>query len=184
VVLLVTRRPLPNAGGDADAGTRDPRVLLVFGVCFLVLSAWFLTTAVRNTMDLRSGVHTVGTVREHHHGAGDDRLRVTFTVANDEVTHELPSTTDRRMLDDGDRLAIVYKAGHPERVTAERDIGSGALLFRSGGTAVGLVLVTGPGLMLHHAKRRRVRGAAEGCAATGAANSPAAEGCSSDRERQ
>ncbi|WP_431958823.1 hypothetical protein [Actinacidiphila sp. bgisy160] len=115
----------------------------------------------KNAVDLRNGVHTVGIIRTHYHGANDDRLWVTFTVANDQVTRQLPATTDRKLLDDGDRLAIVYKANHPERVIAERDIGSGSLLFWSAFTAVGLALVIYSGLTLHHARRWQLREATE-----------------------
>ncbi|MYX37942.1 MULTISPECIES: hypothetical protein [unclassified Streptomyces] len=82
---------------------------------------------------------------------------MTFTVANGEVTYRLPSTTDRRSLDDGDRLAVVYRPDRPDTVTAERDIGGTRLFGRSGVAAVGLGLMTFAAVGLRQERRRRVR---------------------------
>ncbi|MEU4095546.1 DUF3592 domain-containing protein [Streptomyces sp. NPDC026673] len=150
-------KAFPNAGERDTESARDPRALLAVGALLLVVGAWVLATTVKQTVDQRHGVHTTGIIRTHVHGAGDDRLWVRFTAVNDEVTHRLPESTDPRGLDDGDRLAVVYEAGHPENVVAERDIGTKALLFSSGLAAVGLALVTGSGLTLHRAARRRKR---------------------------
>ena len=78
-------------------------------------------------------------------------------MANDEVTYRLPSTTDRRSLDDGDRLAVVYRPDRPDTVTAERDIGGKGLFVSSGVAAVGLGLMTFAAVELRHERRRRVR---------------------------
>ncbi|MYX35760.1 MULTISPECIES: DUF3592 domain-containing protein [unclassified Streptomyces] len=126
--------------------------LFLAGAVFLVAGVWLLTAAARDTLSVRHGVHTVGTVRE---ARGDGRLWVTFTVAGAEVTHPLPPGTNRRQAGHGDRLPIVYRADRPERVVARRDVGHGPLLFWSGFTAVGLVLVGWSGLALHRAAARR-----------------------------
>ncbi|SNS68665.1 hypothetical protein SAMN05216252_107411 [Actinacidiphila glaucinigra] len=138
-----------------------PRVNLVLGALFLVVGACLLTPAVMSTVELRDGVHTTGTVRTQLQGADDDRLWVTFTVANAEVTYRLPSTTDRRLLDDGDRLAVVYRPDRPDTVTAERDIGGTRLFVSSGMAALGLGLMAFAAVELRQEGRRRVRSDAE-----------------------
>ncbi|WP_406262188.1 DUF3592 domain-containing protein [Actinacidiphila glaucinigra] len=151
----------PNAGKSAREEIQDPWVNLVLGAVFLIVGVCLLTLTVKSTVELRDGVHTTGIVRTHHQGADDDRLWVTFTVANDEVTYRLPSTTDRRSLDDGDRLAVVYRPDRPDTVTAERDIGGTRLFGSSGVAAVGLGLMTFAAVELRQERRRRVRGDAE-----------------------
>ncbi|MEU1620184.1 DUF3592 domain-containing protein [Streptomyces sp. NPDC005722] len=147
-----------GSAADARGGTAHPLVLLVAGVLFLAAGVWLLTSAARDTLSVRYGVHTVGTVREAHGGPGDSRLWVTFTVAGAEVTHPLPRGTNRRQVNHGDRLPIVYRADRPERVVARRDVGHGPLVFWSAFSAVGVVLVGWSGLALHRAAGRRARG--------------------------
>ncbi|MFG2301836.1 DUF3592 domain-containing protein [Actinacidiphila glaucinigra] len=147
----------PNAGKNVREEIQDPRVHLVFGALLLIVGVGLLTLTVKSTVELRDGAHTTGIVRTHHQAADDDRLWVTFTVANDEVTYRLPSTTDRRSLDDGDRLAVVYRPDRPDTVTAERDIGGKGLFVSSGVAAVGLGLMTFAAVELRQERRRRVR---------------------------
>ncbi|MEU4096480.1 DUF3592 domain-containing protein [Streptomyces sp. NPDC026673] len=147
-----------DPGRAAGEGSANALLLLVVGGLFLVAGVWFLTATARDTLALRHGVHTVGTVREQRESPGEDRFWVTFTVAGAEVTHRLPATTNRGQLDDGDLLAIVYHADRPDRVIARRDIGNGPLLFWSGFAAVGLALVARSGLRLRHTAGRRTRG--------------------------
>ncbi|MFE0626554.1 DUF3592 domain-containing protein [Streptomyces sp. NPDC058864] len=147
-----------GSGAGVREGSAHPLALLLAGVLFLAAGVWFLTAAARDTLAVRYGVHTLGTVHEAHDGSGDGRLWVTFTVAGAEVTHPLPAGTNRRQVDHGDRLPIVYRADRPERVVARRDVGHGPLLFWSGFAAVGLVLVGWSGLALHRAGPRPTRG--------------------------
>ncbi|MDX2650014.1 hypothetical protein PV341_41940 [Streptomyces sp. PA03-1a] len=146
-----------SEGRGSGEGSAHPLALLLAGVVFLAAGVWLLTATARDTLDVRYGVHTVGTVREARDASGDGRLWVTFTVAGAEVTHPLPPGTNRRQVNHGDRLPIVYRADRPERVVARRDVGHGPLLFWSGFTAVGLVLAGWSGLALHRAGRRRSR---------------------------
>ncbi|SNS29325.1 hypothetical protein SAMN05216252_104470 [Actinacidiphila glaucinigra] len=150
------RRTQGHGSGEGPvAGSAHPLVLFLAGAVFLVAGVWLLTAAARDTLAVRYGVHTVGTVREADDDSGDGRLWVTFTVAGAEVTHPLPPGTNRRQASHGDRLPIVYRADRPERVVARRDVGHGPLLFWSGFTAVGIVLVGWSGLALHRSGRRR-----------------------------
>lgn len=150
----------PNAG-QSSGGLRHPLLNVLGGGLFFLIGVTLLTMRVRDTLEFRNGVHTVGVVRERGESTGNNRLWVAFTTARGEVSGRLPATTNVKMLGDGDRMAVVYQADHPERVVAERDIGSEALLLPSGFTAVGLGLAGYGSLTLRSEKKQRVRGDAE-----------------------
>lgn len=132
----------PKSGrDDSDWLWSNPAALLVIALLILAGGTWIAAITAPIALELRSGIHATGTA--HNRGTdGHAEWWVTFKVADETETRRLlPENLGQKLLDDGDRIKIVYNPANPSHVARESDIGLRSLILPSGMLLVGLILL-------------------------------------------
>ncbi|MDX3094549.1 hypothetical protein PV417_08245 [Streptomyces sp. ME19-03-3] len=132
---------------DSDWLWSNPAALLVIALLILAGGTWIAAITALIAFELRSGIHATGTA--HNRGTdGDAEWWVTFKVADKTETRRLlPENVVQRLLDEGDRIEIVYNPANPSHVARESDIGLRSLILPSGMLLVGLILLATSGVV-------------------------------------
>ncbi|MEU4092641.1 hypothetical protein [Streptomyces sp. NPDC026673] len=149
----------PESGrDDMEWFCKNPVAVLTIAMLILTVGTWFMAAVAPIAIELRDGIHTTGAA--HNRGTGSDaEWWVTFKVAEKTETHRLlPEKVGQRLLDDGDRIDIVYNPANPSHVAREGDTGLRNLFLPSGMLLVGLIFLVTSGVLWfrrRHAVRQR-----------------------------
>ncbi|MFI1366119.1 hypothetical protein [Streptomyces griseochromogenes] len=135
--------PPVRTGPGRSRRVRPAAVLAVVGLALLVLTFAVSLPAAWRRVEVRGATPADATL--HGGACFFGGCSVTFSVAGERVTADLPVGTRTRGHGDGDTVAVRSAAGEPERVALADDTGPGsvAALLAVPGAATLLALLAG-----------------------------------------